>query len=106
MYIVYVNDCETTGKDPIKNDIIELSSARLIITDKVAIEQKTWFLAPINPLNIDDEALKINGYKKEDLLHKTEYGRNTFQPAEQVLPQIESWMNEDNSSVYDRLFVG
>ena len=108
MYIIYVNDTETTGTDPVKNDIIELSMGRVIISDsnKITIDQKTWHMAPINPSNIENEALAINGYKREDILLQTEYGRNTFKSAKDVVPQVELWMNEDDSSVYDRLFVG
>lgn len=107
-YVPYITDTETTGMNPEKNEIIEYSSCRLRIESPKNIikEQKTWYIKPLNVQNIEKEALAINGHKLEDLLHQTEVGKNTYRPLEEVVPEIESWMNEDDVSVVDRLLVG
>ena len=81
-YVVYVADCETTGLlnndehlDIKKtNDIIELSMCRIIFESdtKITREQNTWFMKPFNLDTIQDEALAVCGYKREDITHKTQ----------------------------------
>lgn len=107
MYILYINDTETTGTEAKIHDIIELSMARLIFDgNKISREQKTWHITPLNTKDISDEALAVNGYKREDILLQTEYGRQTFRPAQDVIREVELWMEEDGASLYDRLFIG
>lgn len=106
-YTIYVVDTETTGFDPELNDVIEVSMLRLHQKDNDFLrEQKTWFLKPTSEFHISDEALKINGHKKEDILWKTEEGKEKYKLIQDVLPEIELWVMEDSCSVMDRIFAG
>lgn len=100
-YVIYVADCETTGLDYVKNDVIELSLYRL--TDDV---QKTWCIKPINKDSIETTALKINGHKLEDITHETKYGRETYKEASSRLVEIENWILEDGASTENRVLCG
>jgi DNA polymerase III alpha subunit (gram-positive type) len=100
-YVLYVCDTETTGLDSVKNDVIELSLCRL--SDNV---QKTWHIKPTNFNNIEADALRINGHKKEDITHQTKYGRETYKDASNVIIEIENWLFEDNMPVSNRIIVG
>jgi len=100
-FTVYVLDTETTGLDPVKNDIIEISLKRL--SDN---QQKTWCMKPINLDNIEDGALRVNGVNRDDLLWKTVAGKEKYRLVEEVLPEIENWVAEDGGNVYTRLIVG
>ncbi len=99
--IVYCVDTETTSLDNTKGDIIEISFIRT--TD---LSQKTWHIKPNRPENIEDEALKKNGANKDELLWKTAAGKEKYRLIDDVLPEIENWIAEDNSSVFDRVLVG
>jgi DNA polymerase III alpha subunit (gram-positive type) len=113
-YVIYVNDTETTGLMAsekkgleILDDVIEISMLRLQEKNgKYEKDQKTWYLKPLNPAVISDEALRVNKHKKEDILWLTEYGRQTYREPKDVLPEIELWMMEDEVSIKDRIFVG
>jgi DNA polymerase III epsilon subunit-like protein len=100
-YIFYVADTETTHLDDRLGDVIELSIYRL--SDDV---QKTWFLKPINPQNIDDASLRINGHKKEDLLHQTKFGKDTYLDSNKVIIDIENWIMEDGVPHSNRILIG
>lgn len=100
-YVLYVCDVETTGKDPVKNDVIEICFWR--ISDN---ESKTWCIKPLSPENIEDEALSVNKHKRDDLLHKTAFGRETYLHPNDVLPDIEMWLMEDGAAAEDRVFIG
>ena len=100
-YILYICDTETTGLDPIKNDVIELSLYRL--SDDM---QKTWCLKPINVDNIETAALRINGHKLEDITHQTKYGKDTYLDPNQIIVDIENWMADDNVPATQRVLVG
>lgn len=100
-YTFYVGDTETTHLDNRLGDIIELSLYRL--SDDV---QKTWLLKPLNPENINDAALKINGHKKEDLLHQTKYGRDTYLDPHKIIIEIENWMAEEGAPTSNIILVG
>ena len=82
-YIIYVVDTETTGFDPIENDIIELSMRRFSILEPEKQEAKTWLLKAMNPSSISDEALAINNHKREDIVHQSEFGKANY-----LLPSI------------------
>ena len=99
--IMYSVDTETTSLDETKGDIIEISFIRT--TD---LSQKTWWIKPMNPENIEDEALRKNGANKDDLLWKTAAGKEKYRLIDDVLPEIENWIAEDNSKIYDRLLSG
>jgi DNA polymerase III epsilon subunit-like protein len=71
-------DCETTGLNPIQNDIISLAMIIEIdgeVTDKLYLK-----IQPHSFENISDEALKINGFTREDL--------KTFLPPKEAHKQI------------------
>lgn len=58
-------DTETTGVDPQKNDIISL--ACIIEIDGVVKDKLYLEMQPINWDNIEEEALRVNGYTIEKL---------------------------------------
>lgn len=99
--ILYCLDVETTGLDPLKNEVIELSIKRM--SDG---EQRTWFLKPKNINDIDPTSLKINHHILEDLLHKTPEGREKYKPQEEVLIDIENFLNEDGLATRERIPMG
>ena len=101
LYTLYVCDTETTGLDPVKNDVIEVSFYRL--SDHV---QKTWQIKPTNFSNIESDALRVNGHKKEDITHQTKFGKETYKEASEVIVEIENWLFEDNMPVSNRIIVG
>ncbi len=100
-YCVYVCDVETTGTDFNKHDIIEICLRRISEP-----ESKLWRLKPSRVENIEQEALKVNGHKLEDLLHKTVYGRETYLNPVDIIPEIEEWFLSDGCSADERVFVG
>jgi DNA polymerase III alpha subunit (gram-positive type) len=100
-FTFYVCDVETTGIDYLKNDIIELALHR--VNDDVS---KTWHIKAINIDNIDQPALRINGHKLEDILHKTAEGKEKYREPLKVLAEIENFMMEDGVSSEERILVG
>lgn len=90
---IYVVDTETTGLDYKDNDIIELSILRCSDSS-----QKTWTMQPKDFNNISDDALKVNGFTREQL--------KTFEMPEKVVPSIENFLNEDDGAASDRILVG
>jgi len=100
-YVKYVCDVETTGTDPNKHDIIEVCFWRL-----GEPESKTWWLTPLHPENIENEALQVNKHLREDILHKTAAGREKYKHPSQVLPEIEMWLMEDGAAAEERVFIG
>jgi DNA polymerase III epsilon subunit-like protein len=106
-YVIYVCDTETTGLNPVENDVIEISMCRLIIDgEETNSEQKTWLIKALNPRTIQDEALAKNGHKREDILHLSKFGRDNYKLANDVVADIELWVMEDDVSAVDRVFVG
>ncbi len=107
-FVLYVIDTETTGLDHTQHEIIEISLCRLqhLKNGEYADEQKTWRVKATNPKAISDEALKVNGHKREDILGISKYGRETYKDPKEVIDEIEMWMMEDNVSSVDRIFVG
>lgn len=107
-YTIYVTDTETTGIDCNRNEIIEISMARINLDTDLnsTYDQKTWYLKCSNPDSIDEEALRVNGYKKEDILGLTKFGKEMFKEPTDVVAQIESWIMEDDVSSIDRIFSG
>jgi DNA polymerase III alpha subunit (gram-positive type) len=106
-YIIYVQDTETTGLIPKVNEIIELSFIRLTKTESgFESDQKTWLFKAYDPSNIQDDALAINGHKKEDILWQTPYGRENYKKREDAIIEIEDWIAEDKMSAHDRVFAG
>lgn len=105
-YIIYVIDTETTGLDADKHDIIEISASRFRLSDPAKVEQMTWYLKPLSPETMDQEALDINKHKREDLLHLTDFGKETYKKPEEVIVDIENWVMEDRMSAMDRFVCG
>lgn len=106
-YVIYVTDTETTGFDPITQDVIEISMSRLVPNDKgYDEEQRSWLVKAINPKNISEEALKKNGHKREDVIHLTKFGKDNYKLPAEVINEIDAWMMEDNVSALDRVFAG
>jgi DNA polymerase III epsilon subunit-like protein len=103
-YVFYVADIETTGLDSHLHDIIEISLSRL--RDNGENAQRTWCLKPLTPETIDPDALRINGHKLEDLLHKTKEGRERYLDADKVLVEIENWLSEDGVPAEKRFLIG
>jgi DNA polymerase III subunit epsilon len=58
-------DVETTGLDPVKNDIIQLACA--IEVDGVIVDKSQWFCQPKDYSAIDESALQVNGLTTEEL---------------------------------------
>lgn len=103
-YSFYVADIETTGLDSHLHDVIELSLYRLGATGDDA--QKTWCFKPLTPDTIDPDALRINGHKLDDLLHKTREGRERYiDPATNII-DVENWLAEDGFPAEKRFLIG
>lgn len=100
-FIIYCIDTETTGLDFLSNDVIEVSLWRSSDED-----QQTYHIKALNEASISDEALKVNGHKKEDILWKTAHGRETYKEPSDVISEIESWVMFDGASIEERVFLG
>lgn len=100
----YVTDIETTGLDSHVHDVIEISMYRLGDTSEAA--QKTWCLKPLTPETIDQDALRINGHKLDDLLHKTKEGRERYLEPRKVIVDIENWLADDGLPADKRFLIG
>lgn len=100
-YSFYFADTETTGLDDRINDIIEISLIRLADG-----EQKTWSLKPLNPDGIQLDALRVNGHKLEDLLHKTKEGKERYLDPNGVIVDIENWVLDDGVPANNRFLIG
>jgi DNA polymerase III alpha subunit (gram-positive type) len=98
---IYGLDCETTGLSYLDHEIIEMSFYRL--SDD---SQKTWCLKPANPDKCEQEALRINGHKIEDLKHQTKFGVETYRDPGLVLVEVENWFLEDCVAPTDRILLG
>ena len=105
-YIIYVGDTETTGLDKDLNEIIELSLLRFSFDGVCKEEQKTWLMKALKPETIQDEALKINGHKREDILWLTAHGKENYKSPKETLPEIENWIAEDDVTSADRVLCG
>lgn len=101
LYSPYVVDCETTGTNSQVHDIIEVCLWRL--NDD---QNKTWCLKPINIEAIEDKALKVNKHKREDIIHKTAKGKETYLESSKALAEMEMWIAQDGFSAEDRVFIG
>jgi DNA polymerase III alpha subunit (gram-positive type) len=107
-YVVYVTDTETTGLT-LDHEIIELSLLRIKIDTnfvKFDVDQKTWLIKALNPTIIEDEALAVNGHKREDILHLSQYGKDNYLHPSDAIPQMELWILDDDASAMDRVFAG
>jgi len=57
-------DTETTGTDPLKHGLIQLSG--IVVIDNIEKERFDWFIRPFEGDVIEEQALERNGIKKED----------------------------------------
>lgn len=105
-YIIYVGDTETTGMDEEIHDIIEISLCRFSMDSPDERDQRTWCLRALNPMTIQEEALRINGHKREDIIHFTKAGKEKYLDPTDVVLDIENWIMEDDVSIMDRMLVG
>ena len=64
MKIAYI-DCQTTGTNAWKHDIIQLSI--IIEIDSIVVSERTWRIKPYNMNTIEKEALRINQTTIEEL---------------------------------------
>ena len=103
-YSFYVADIETTGLDSHLHDVIELSLLRLGDTSEA--NQKTWCFKPLNPDTIDMDALRINGHKLDDLLHKTREGRECYLDPHNAIVDVENWLADDGFPAEKRFLIG
>lgn len=110
MYSIYFCDTETSGlintpgiNGSLDNtcDVLEVCLWRM-----GEPESKTWWTKPLNPENIEDKALKINGHKREDILWLTKEGREKYREPSIVLPEIEEWIMQDAAAAEERVFIG
>jgi DNA polymerase III epsilon subunit-like protein len=99
-FSLWGTDTETTGLGA-DCDPIEISLYRLD-TD----ECRTWCLKPVNVTAIQADALKINGHRREDILHLTAEGRERYRPVADVLVEIENWVMEDGVPAEQRILLG
>lgn len=105
-YIIYVADTETTGLNPEIHDVVEISMCRFSLGSDAKEEQKTWYLKPLNPNQMEEKALEVTGLKREDLCGLTPAGREKYREASEVVAEIERWIMEDDMSSFDRVLVG
>ena len=105
-YIIYVVDTETTGLSSMDNDVIEISACRFKMESPSETEQKTWYLKALNPATIQEEALSVNKHKREDILHLTKFGKETYKDPSEVVADIERWIISDKMSAMDRVIAG
>lgn len=104
-YTIYVIDTETTGLSE-DSEIVELSACRFNLISPDKREQQTWYIRAMKPEVISDEALQINGHKREDILHLTKEGKEKYKYPKDAVSEIENWIFDDNVSVMDRIFGG
>ena len=97
---LYGVDTETTGLgadcDPIEISLYNMTWDAC----------KTWCLKPINVAAIQADALKINGHRREDILHLTAEGRERYREPSTVLVEIENWVMEDGVPSEQRILLG
>lgn len=105
MYKIYVVDTETCGLDPNLHDVIEASFLRFSIDSPESFEQYTWYVKATNPETIQEKALKVNGHKKEDILHLTKEGKEKYLEPSEAIAQIESWVMSDDMTINDRVLM-
>lgn len=83
MKILWI-DCETTGLDPSRNDIITLSLIAEI--DKEVKETLTLKIQPMDWNNIEEEAIKTHGITKEQM--------RTFDPPKKAHNKLIAFLTK------------
>ena len=83
MKILWI-DTETSGLNPVKNDILSIA---LIVEINGEVKDKLYLkIQPINPQNVSDEALSINGFTRKEL--------STFLPPNEALNKIIKFLEK------------
>lgn len=104
-HVHYCLDLETTGLDEKENEIIEMSVIRL--SDD---SQKTWLLQPTKFETVQDDALRVNGHKLQDLKNGyriLESGDKEFYlTPNKAIIEIEKFLFEDLATSSERVPVG
>jgi DNA polymerase III epsilon subunit-like protein len=100
-YEIYVCDVETTNRNPLTGDIIEICLIRLS-TD----ETKTWYIRAINEDAIDPGALKVNHHILEEITWKTSAGKAKYMDPKKALVEIENWLAQDMLLSDERVLAG
>ena len=101
-YSFYVVDTETSSLE-IDCAILEASIYRLGDTGEEA--QKTWFLKPFENDRIDNAALRVNGHKIEDFMHRTKEGREKYIDPHQAIIEMENFLSQDNLPAEKRCII-
>lgn len=91
-------DCETTGLDPIKNDIIEL--ACIVEIDGEVKASKLWRIQPQDYSAINEEALKVNQLTLEQI--------KTFDTPTNVHKELVDFLSFfiDRYDPKDKFYIG
>jgi DNA polymerase III alpha subunit (gram-positive type) len=101
-YSIIGADCETDGLDPRKNSPIEVCFYKLN-----SDECRTWCLKTLTaPEDIQNEALKINGHKRGDILHLTASSKEKYLIPQDTLAEMENWLMEDGAATDQRMLLG
>ena len=98
---IAIIDVETTGLDPVKNEIIEIGA--VIFDDEIAGSLQTVNIKvkPEHPEIETDGAYKVNGYKKEDWKDAV-----TMEQAMQILsPKVDGAIFCAYNMVFDWQFI-
>jgi DNA polymerase-3 subunit alpha len=77
-------DCETTGLDPIKNDIVQFACIPVI--NGAAQKQFDEYCQPTNWSNIEEEALAVSGITRDQL--------KTFQSTETLVTKLIHFLRQ------------
>jgi DNA-directed DNA polymerase III PolC len=80
-------DCETTGLDAQKNDIVQIACIPII--NGVRHDSFNEFCQPLNYAAVDAEAVAVHGITVERM--------RTFQPQEQMIRKFESFLRKHNT---------
>ncbi|MEZ4298015.1 MAG: 3'-5' exonuclease [Polyangiaceae bacterium] len=90
-------DVETTGRDPLKDRVIEL--AVVIGEHGEVVDRKSWLIQPGVPVSAESAA--VHGIKDEDLV-----GKPTFaEVAPEVLAVLEGCVPAAYNASFDKSFV-
>ncbi len=63
-------------------------------------------MKPFNPSNIEADALRINGHKKEDIFHLTNEGKDRYLDPNKIIIEVENWVMEDGVPATNRVLAG
>ena len=102
-YSFTVVDIETGSLSLTDCAVIEVSMLKLGDTSEDA--QRTWWMKPFDTDIIDPGALRVNGHKLDDLMHKTKEGREKYLDPHNVIIDMENWLSLDNMPAERRCII-